>query len=349
MLGMRKTVFAAVTAFSTLIAAEAMADDSVAVMKLDVSGAAVEAQSDMVLDALRTEVTNSDRILDANGSDITYSEMQMLTGCDRDANIACYEAACESLGSSQIIFGDMNDNGETKLVWYVSGKGIFREVTGTVTDKDSAEKLAQRMVVGEKGSLIVTSNIPGADVFIDGKRVGMSAEYEQNAQPIELLAGNYIVSVRKEGYEKEDAQKVTIVGGEQTKLNIDLVVAIDTGKMQRTMKIAGWTTLGVGAAGLVAGGVLGLLTKMDNDAMNQDILDAKTIDSGVNDKGETMAMTTNILLGVGGVAAVAGVALVCVGYLYNFESDDAMANTAVPKVDFSITSDYKGMNLGWTF
>ena len=346
---MRRTIFAAVTALCTLFAAEAMADESVAVMKLDVSGTAAQANSEMVLDALRTEVTNGSYVLDANGADITYSEMQMLTGCDRDANIACYEAACESLGSSQIIFGDMTETGETKLVWYVSGKGIFREVTGTVTDKASADKIAQRMIVGEKGSLIVTSNIPGADVFIDGKRVGMAAEYEQNAQPIELLAGNYIVSVRKEGYEKEDAQKVTIVGGEQSKLNIDLVVAIDTGKMQRTLKIAGWSTLGVGAAGLVAGGVLGLLTNMKNEEMNDDILKKQKVDASINDTGETMAMTTNILLGVGGVAAVAGVALVCVGYLYNFESDEALANTAIPKVDFTLTSDYQGMNLGWTF
>ena len=93
MLGMRRTIFAAVTALCTLFAAEAMADESVAVMQLDVSGTAAQANSEMVLDALRTEVTNGSYVLDANGADITYSEMQMLTGCDRDANIACYEAA----------------------------------------------------------------------------------------------------------------------------------------------------------------------------------------------------------------------------------------------------------------
>ncbi len=346
---MKKAIFTVVASLCTLFAAEAMAQDSVAVMKLDVSNASVESQSALVLDALHSEVTNSDLTLDANGSDITYTEMQMLTGCDRDASIACYEAACETLGSHAIIFGNVAEDGNTNLVWYVSGKGIFREVSGVVTDKDSADKLAQRMVVGEMGTLVVTSNIPGADVFIDGKRVGMSAEFIENAQPLTLLAGNYIVSVRKEGYEREDAVKVEVKGGEQAHINIDLTVAIDTDKMQDTLKYAGWATFGVGVAGLIAGGALGIVTKTKNDEMNDKI--SKGESSGIsdlNDKGDKYALSTNILLGVGGVATVAGIALICVGYLYNFESDEALA-AGIPSVNVAASPEYSGLQLGWKF
>ena len=72
---MRKSVFTAITALCTLFATEAMAQDSVAVMKIDVSSVEAESQAAMVLDALRAEVTKSDRTLGDNGSDVTYTEM----------------------------------------------------------------------------------------------------------------------------------------------------------------------------------------------------------------------------------------------------------------------------------
>ena len=350
---MRKSVFAVVTALCALCATEAMAQDSVAVMKLDVSSADAESQSAMVLDALRSEVTKSDRTLDANGSDVTYNEMQMLTGCDREASIACYEAACETLGSSAIIFGNVADDGMTSLVWYVSGKGVFREVSGVVTDKESADKLAQRMVVGEMGSLVVTSNIPGADVFIDGKRVGMSAEFIDNAQPYTLLAGNYIVSVRKEGYQREDAVKVTVVGNEQAHVHVDLVVALDENKIKDVMIYTGWGALGVGIAGLIGAGVVeGLMSKEQKD-MNSAIHNGNEGGdniSNMNSKGQTLENTKMALYIVGGVGIAAGVTMLCLGYFYNFESDKAsLADTRIPEVNIAASPEFSGINMGWTF
>ena len=350
---MRKSVFAVVTALCALCATEAMAQDSVAVMKLDVSSADAESQSAMVLDALRSEVTKSDRTLDANGSDVTYSEMQMLTGCDREASIACYEAACETLGSSAIIFGNVGEDGQTSLVWYVSGKGVFREVSGVVTDKESADKLAQRMVVGEMGSLVVTSNIPGADVFIDGKRVGMSAEFIDNAQPYTLLAGNYIVSVRKEGYQREDAVKVTVVGNEQAHVHVDLVVALDENKIKDVMIYTGWGALGVGIAGMIgAGAVEGVMSskqKKMNDAIHDGNQGGDNL-SDMNSQGNTLENTKMALYIVGGVGIAAGVTMLCLGYFYNFESDKAsLADSRIPDVNVAASPEFSGLNLGWTF
>ena len=347
---MRKSVFTAITALCTLFATEAMAQDSVAVMKIDVSSVEAESQAAMVLDALRSEVTKSDRTLDANGSDVTYTEMQMLTGCDREANIACYEAACETLGSSAIIFGNVAEDGQTSLVWYVSGKGIFREVKGLVTDTESANKLAQRMIVGEMGSLVVTSNVPGADVFIDGKRVGMSAEYMENAQPFSLLAGNYIVSVRKEGYQREDVVKVTVVGNEQAHIHMDLVVALDEDKIKRIMIYTGWAAFGVGVAGLIGGGITEGLMKAHQSEFNKAIHQGTSDDlESMKSEGETMDTAKMALYIVGGIGLAAGVTMLCLGYFYNFESDQALADTRIPNINVAASPEFSGVNLGWTF
>ena len=348
---MKKSAFAMIVALCVCGATEAMAQDSIAVMKLDASGPEQEAQSAMLLESLRSEVTKTNRTLDANGSDVTYAEMQMLTGCDREASIACYEAACETLGSSAIIFGNVGENGQTSLVWYVSGKGIFREVSGVVTDQETADTLAQRMVVGEKGSLIVTSNVPGADVFIDGKRVGMSAEFVENAQPLTLVAGNYIVSVRKEGYQREDAVKVTVVGNEQAHIHIDLVVALDENKIKNVMKYSGWGALGVGAAGMIGAFIVEGLMGSTQDTMDNGIKkgnDDKDF-TNLNNKGNKLWTTKTALYVVGGVGLAAGVTMLCLGYFYNFESDQALADTRIPEINIAASPEFSGLNFGWTF
>lgn len=364
----------ALAGLCTLCATDALANDTVAVMKLDALGDNVESQTTMVLEALREQVMNSDLTLDANGSDITYTEMQMVTGCENGESIACYDMACETLGAPAIIFGSVKDGGETHIVWYVSGKGIFREKKGIVTDKASAEKLAQSVIVGEMGSLVVTSNVPGADVFIDGKRVGMSAEFEESATPIQLVAGNYIVAVRKDGYEKEDAVKVTIEGNNVAKLHIDMVVAQDPEAIAKAVRIAGYSSLGVGVASLIAGGVLVGLTctsngcgtgswweenKIQNHLQNhlQNLKDGEQTDpkevgelmKNGNSSGSQASLSGQILLGVGGLFTAAGIALTVVGFVHDFAGEDVEANNAMPKIDFNVTPEYQGMTMGWRF
>lgn len=353
----------ALAGLCTLCATDALANDTVAVMKLDALGDNVEAQTTMVLEALRNQVMNSDLTLDANGSDITYTEMQMVTGCENGESIACYDMACETLGAPAIIFGSVKDGGETHIVWYVSGKGIFREKKGVVTDKASAEKLAQSVIVGEMGSLVVTSNVPGADVFIDGKRVGMSAEFEESATPIQLVAGNYIVAVRKDGYEKEDAVKVTIEGNETAKLHVDMAVAQDPEAIAKAVRYAGYASLGVGAASLIAGGVMSFMVKKENDYLVNvldylvNVLNGNTDPQykfeNINDKGtpdgKTYETTQYILYGVGGFFTAAGIALTVVGFVHDFAGEDVEANNAMPKIDFNVTPEYQGMTMGWRF
>jgi hypothetical protein len=337
-------------------------------MKLDALGDNVESQTTMVLEALREQVMNSDLTLDANGSDITYTEMQMVTGCENGESIACYDMACETLGAPAIIFGSVKDGGETHIVWYVSGKGIFREKKGIVTDKASAEKLAQSVIVGEMGSLVVTSNVPGADVFIDGKRVGMSAEFEESATPIQLVAGNYIVAVRKDGYEKEDAVKVTIEGNNVAKLHIDMVVAQDPEAIAKAVRIAGYSSLGVGVAALIAGGVMSFMVEDSNKYLKDYLCYHGTCpdkpenwkeDWGKENNNPTTYPKGKIgtdyetaqiaLYAAGGFFTAAGIALTVVGFVHDFAGEDVEANNAMPKIDFNVTPEYQGMTMGWRF
>jgi hypothetical protein len=343
----------ALAGLCTLCATDALANDTVAVMKLDALGDNVESQTTMVLEALREQVMNSDLTLDANGSDITYTEMQMVTGCENGESIACYDMACETLGAPAIIFGSVKDGGETHIVWYVSGKGIFREKKGIVTDKASAEKLAQSVIVGEMGSLVVTSNVPGADVFIDGKRVGMSAEFEESATPIQLVAGNYIVAVRKDGYEKEDAVKVTIEGNNVAKLHVDMVVAQDPEAIAKAVRIAGYSSLSVGVASLIAGGVFQFLVSNTNEEIDNKI--KAHDDQSYNYTGKFREVEdvykpcTIAFYAAGGFFTAAGIALTVVGFVHDFAGEDVEANNAMPKIDFNVTPEYQGMTMGWRF
>ena len=339
----------------TLCATTAFAEEKVAVMKLDSLGSNTDEQAAMVLEAVRNEVMKSSLSLDSNGSDITYTEMQMVTGCDKDASIGCYDAACETLGAPAIIFGSVEDGGETKLIWYVSGKGIFREISGKVSDKQSAEKLARDIVIGEVGKLVVTSNVEGALIFVDDKQVAVSVNPKSKPEPIELVTGSYIVKVRKPGFNREDPVKVDIEPDQTREVHFDMTVATDPTVFRKAFKIAGWTTLGVGAASLVAGGVMAyFVNDWQNDLTNAIFSDRdgkKATD--INNKGKKGAIAVDVLFGVGGFLAATGVALVCVGYLYDFTGEKAdaelMGNSYMPKIDFQLSPEYQGMTMGWTF
>ena len=341
----------------TLFAADAFGE-TVAVMKLDSNGRTTDGQAEIVLEALRNEVNAAGNLtLDANGGDITYTEMQMVTGCDKNASIACYDAACETLGAPAVIFGSVEEGGKTHIVWYVSGKGIFREVTGDVTDVASASRLAKSIVVGEVGNLIVTSNVPGADVFVDGKRIGMSAEYEESATPFELVTGNYIIAVRKDGFTKEDAVKVTIEGNKTAKVHIEMAVATDMEAIRRGILIGGWVTTGVGLAAVAGGVVTYFIAKGKNTKMNDAIEaangnQANSERNGITGGKKLMETWTPTLLAVGGGLTAIGLGMVIFGYAYDFTGeniDRKLSDSWMPKMDMTITPDYQGMSFGWTF
>ena len=280
--------------------------------------------------------------------------MQMLTGCDKDASIQCYDAALEELGAPSVIFGSVEKGGYAHVIWYVGGKGIFREASSVVMDVESATKLAKSIVVGEIGTLIATSNVPGADVFVDGKRVGMSAEFEDSATPFEIPTGNHVVAIRKEGFSKEDAVNVVIEANKKALVHVEMHVLTDLDAVRKGILIGGWVTAGVGVAALATGIALEFAADAKNDEMNDKIVtgngeDAKNIRNTWKPVKNTYS---KVAWGIGAGLTAIGVGMIVFGYVYDFTGeniDRKLSNSWVPDVDMTLTPDYKGMSMGWTF
>lgn len=90
----------------------------------------------------------------------------------------------------------------------------------------------------------------------------------------------------------------------------------DGGADPETLKLAGWITLGGGAALLVAGAVVGGLAVSQGNTLDDMCPggDCSPARQGEIDTLGTMALTTDILLGVGGAAAATGAVLLIVGH-----------------------------------
>ena len=82
-------------------------------------------------------------------------------------------------------------------------------------------------------------------------------------------------------------------------------------KKRKSIRGAGFAMLGIGAAALIGGGVVGGLAQADNNAAGE----AATPDEGRNllEASQTKALTADVLFGVGGALVLTGVILVAVG------------------------------------
>ena len=83
-------------------------------------------------------------------------------------------------------------------------------------------------------------------------------------------------------------------------------------KKQKTLRIAGFVTLGVGVAALGAGAGLGVVARNRDES----IADEPDIGSKreMADRARSAGITADVLYGVGGAAVVTGVVLVVLGY-----------------------------------
>ena len=339
-------------------ASTAFADVQVAVMKIEASGDKAEKSAHAVFEALRSEVQKSPLYrLDEGANDLSFDDMRDITGCDeKDELINCSQAACQALGAGQIIFGDVASDGSAKIIRFVCGERIYK-YEDRVTDKTSAQNLARRVVEGEFGTVRITSNVDDVDVFVDGRLVETKPDpRNSHALLIELPVGNYPIAIQKSGYQSFVDLSVQVESGESTQLDAELSVD-KTPKIRKGLRIGGWVSLGVGVAALVSGGALGALAQFKyNPEMNDQIKDIHSEPSmsfsDQNSRGKKMALSANVLYGVGGGLAAVGVTLVCLSYFYDFSDSInvvAGADSLVPTVDFQISPDYQGLTMGWTF
>ncbi len=87
----------------------------------------------------------------------------------------------------------------------------------------------------------------------------------------------------------------------------------EEGGERSSLRTWGWVTVGAGAALLVGGGITGgLALTAHGDAEEQCPDGCYASDYGLIDKRDNLALTTDILLGIGSVAAIAGVVMLIV-------------------------------------
>ena len=123
--------------------------------------------------------------------------------------------------------------------------------------------------------LMITTNVPGAEVLVDDVVVGKTP-----LGPALLVdAGVHRISARLQGYQQR-ASRVTLAGGDEQTLALTLEVQpevkptivlrdrVDGGA--QTLMIAGWVTTGALAAGAVITGILGSSEAKELDKLKEE-------------------------------------------------------------------------------
>ncbi len=231
----------------------------------------------------------------------------------RDAQLrTCTSAECtEAEGSSARIhvrFAERERDYDLAVsVRDASGEILAsRELSCEVcTPKEAGARAAEAAVElwasppDRDASLIVMSQPPGAEVWVDGRLVGVSP-LETRVDP-----GAHSVQLRKRGHHSR-GREVELTPGEHETLRLEL----SPDRRAAGMRIAGWSLLGVGA-GAVVGGIA--MLAMDERPVKRDC-------SGANvDRFGNCAFRWNTtaggasLLVTGLAAAGSGIALVVIG------------------------------------
>lgn len=188
-------------------------------------------------------------------------------------------------------------------------------------ERVSAVQADLEMLKGRTAYLTITTNLEGAQIFLDDRLVGVAPLKDA----ILVDAGEHRVNVRKPGFNSTPTQ-VTLAGGEKVSVDVALTAepqrkpetviverpAPGAGAEEREPKTAmwiGWSTTGALAASAAVFGILGISarTELEDDknnpttAANQErVLEEREEQER---RAKTMFMTADIL---GAAAIVAG-------------------------------------------
>jgi hypothetical protein len=160
----------------------------------------------------------------------------------------------------------------------------------------------------------VTVNRDGADIYLDDVKIGTSP-----------LAGTFVTNVGRHRLSARapdgatDARIVDVAGGDISEVALELAppqqaktIIIDSSERKqpwstgKKIAVAGWS---IGGALLIGGLITGLSTNGASDELDKQLKTADIAPSKVQsqrDTVSTLALTTDILIATGAVAAVAG-------------------------------------------
>lgn len=180
--------------------------------------------------------------------------------------------------------------------------------------KDRAEVKTQIDTLRNKPAfLTVSSNIAGADIWVDGKDTGMSTPAD-----LSLTPGVHNVSVVRDGYVRSeqsvrlapagrDTIRFTMMPEAQAPVAVaPTTVVPDAPPAEESGRHFGpgfWAATGVGVAAIAAGATLGVLALKQE----KDFKDDPTKRSA--DQGERFALFADVSYGIAGAAAITAVVL----------------------------------------
>jgi TolB-like protein len=201
----RLAVVAAI-ALAALAAPAAAAPRTVAVTPLSTLGSEVSSASakkiTAELETALASITGIKVIGTAAVSDaIKKAKQQRLAACDGDAT--CLKDVGTLVGAELVVFGELGGLGDAQIVYLklIDAK-LGREVRGTTLDVSSlgaggARAAAYRLLDPGRfvGTLAVTVDIPGAQVFVNGKLIGKSP-----VKPLAFTVGTHALRVTHPEY-----------------------------------------------------------------------------------------------------------------------------------------------------
>jgi hypothetical protein len=142
--------------------------------------------------------------------------------------------------------------------WLLAERHVREALAATddrwVTRNRAALQAAYAVVQQRVGTLDVRGEPSGAEVFVDGERVGALPLSE----PAHALVGTVRLEVRAEGRETA-SRRVEILAGQLTREEVQLAVATQADS-RPTPNHTPQTLIGIGAGGIVVGGILWIVS-----------------------------------------------------------------------------------------
>lgn len=195
-------------------------------------------------------------------------------------------------------------------------KGHEPATQRVVLKEGASESITLTLVPsGQVASVMLLVSEKGANIMVDGKKVGQSPLPE----PLRLRAGTREVTVMRPGYAVWK-KEIEVKAGTDQRVKVELqaeggaLAAGGGGAPDDTDASGGgstniwpWVTVGVGVAAIGGGVFTGLSAQslydqLDEKRQNEELIAQSDIDAGGN-----LVLMTNVLLGVGTAAVIGGV------------------------------------------
>jgi hypothetical protein len=185
---------------------------------------------EQISEELRQRVAASHDLRLVSGKDLV--EITLVFSC-ADEGVACMVQAGKSLGAHKLIYGSVKKSGNDFAVW-LKQLDVRKETLESWTTETLAKKNADgpgvKAAAGRwfakltgrpvsAGGILITSNLDGATVLLDGKPVGATSD-----QPLtipEVAAGKHEVVLEKPGHTAA-RQQVMVVAGQTASVNLAL-------------------------------------------------------------------------------------------------------------------------------